>query len=351
MTDVNVEDLKAQVTALKQGEPKLRAREIADRLKISEAQLLALRVGEGVTRLDDRFKEMLEGMPAVGRVMVLTRNESVVHERKGEFDNVKLGKVMGIVLNREIDLRIFLGKWVHGFLVRDALKTGERVSVQVFDETGKAIHKIYLQDESNRAAFDALIESHIAAEQSQVVQVRHAEGDPVERPDSDVDAVGFLKKWSEMTDVHQYMGMLKNFDITRPQSMRLAEGKFAERLPASVLDTLLNRAAQLQLPIMAFVSNRGCVQIHTGPIERVERIGPWLNVLDPDFNLHVFEERLDRAYIVRRPTVDGDIHALEFFDKDDHQVLAFYGERTEGHPELTDWRNLLSELLLPQAAE
>jgi hypothetical protein len=37
---------------------------------------------------------------------------------------------------------------------------------------------------------------------------------------------------------------------------------------------------------MCFVGNRGCIQIHTGPVKNIKIMGPWLNVMDPGFNLH-----------------------------------------------------------------
>ena len=65
---------------------------------------------------------------------------------------------------------------------------------------------------------------------------------------------------------------------------------------------------------MVFVGNRGCLQIHAGPVHRVEMVGPWLNVLDPGFNLHLREDRVTAAWVARKPSGHGDIHALELYD-------------------------------------
>ena len=82
-------ELKQNLATLKIAEPKLRARDLAERLKISEAELTSLSVGENVTRLVGDWKSLLVGMKNVGYVMALTRNESCVHERKGIYDNIK----------------------------------------------------------------------------------------------------------------------------------------------------------------------------------------------------------------------------------------------------------------------
>ena len=64
---------------------------------------------------------------------------------------------------------------------------------------------------------------------------------------------------------------------------------------------MLERASADQLPIMCFVGNPGCIQIHTGPVQRIHVMGPWLNVLDQGFNLHLREDHIEDAWIVRKP--------------------------------------------------
>ena len=71
--------------------PKMRERDLAAQLGISEAELVAARCGEGVVRLDARVGDLLNGLGAVGEVMALTRNESAVHEKIGVYANVTVG--------------------------------------------------------------------------------------------------------------------------------------------------------------------------------------------------------------------------------------------------------------------
>ena len=40
-------------------------------------------------------------MPNLGSVMALTRNDSCVHEKHGEYDNISIGPGHGLVLNRD----------------------------------------------------------------------------------------------------------------------------------------------------------------------------------------------------------------------------------------------------------
>ena len=67
---------------IEKNKPGIRIREAATSLALSEAQLLATKVGSGVTRLEPRWNEFLERLPKLGRVMSLTRKNTWVVLRK-----------------------------------------------------------------------------------------------------------------------------------------------------------------------------------------------------------------------------------------------------------------------------
>ncbi|MBR9863864.1 MAG: hypothetical protein GYB24_10530 [Rhodobacteraceae bacterium] len=115
MLDQTVTETFQSFQNLTQEKGAMRAVDAARALGISEAELVeAKQVGGAAKRLrrDDTrgFAALLEGMVGLGEVMCLTRNAHAVHERYGEFDNVNIGKVMGLVLSRTIDLRIFMNR-------------------------------------------------------------------------------------------------------------------------------------------------------------------------------------------------------------------------------------------------
>ena len=59
---------------------------------------------------------------------------------------------------------------------------------------------------------------------------------------------------------------------------------------------------------MIFVSSRGCIQIHTGEVRKLLPMGPWFNVMDPNFNLHLREDHVASAWVVKKPTTDGVVN-------------------------------------------
>ena len=340
MLSANNADLAARWTRLRGEQPALRIRDAATRLGVSEAELVALGVGTTATPLATDWPAILSEMPAVGRVMCLTRNEHCVHERHGRFEDVQVSGPHGLVLGPDIDLRLFLGSWKHGFAVCESVRSGERISLQFFDAAGEAVHKIYATDETDRIAFDALIARH-RGETPSLAMVPRAP-DPDDRPDGEIDVEGLRRAWRAMKDTHEFFGMLGKFKVGRVQALRLGGHEFARELPPRALRSALEAASAETTPIMIFVGSRGCIQIHTGPIKRLVEMDQWFNVLDPDFNLHLRQSAVARVFSVRKPTDDGVVTSIEAFDACGRTILLMFGARKPGKPELRAWRAIVA---------
>jgi putative hemin transport protein len=327
---------------------KLRARDAAQKLNVSEGELIASLIGAGATRLRTKGADIVKDIPALGPVMALTRNEHCVHEKIGPYLDVTINAMHGLVLGELIDLRIFPSRWHHGFAVIDEADDGPRRSIQIFDADGTAVHKIYQKPATDIAAFDRLIENWRAEDQTPELAVRDippAEGD---RADTEIDVGVLRSKWSAMEDTHEFFGILRGLKVGRLQALRLAGCAFANAVPADALAQVLEMARDSATPIMVFAGNPGCIQIHTGEVVNLKRMGPWINVLDPAFNLHLREDAIAGAWIVRKPTRDGDVTSLELFDKDGFCFAQLFGARKPGKPELEAWRAILSRV--PAAA-
>ena len=338
--------LKTRFEQLMQVEPKLRRRDAATRLNVPEASLLDAQCGLTAVRLKRNFADIIKEFPSLGYIMTLTRNASAVHERKGTFDNIRINGPMGLVItaDRKIDLRIIISRWESGFAVMETLADGPRYSLQFFDEHGMAIQKIYLQPESDLVAYEALVDRYCQIDHP--LLAFSTEKDVIEyAADKDVDQASLIKGWRDMTNVHQFFGLLKNHKVSRVQSFRLVGAPLAQTFDPTRLTSLLHEIAATDLSIMCFVGNCGNIQIHTGPINTVKTLGPWLNILDPEFNLHLLTQNIESAWLVRKPSVDGDITSLELYDKEGETIVQFFGQREEGNPENPQWRALAEGLL------
>ena len=331
-----------------------RARDAAAELGVSEAELVEAKGSAGVSRAlrqdpDRGFAPLLEAMTDVGEVMVLTRNEHSVHERHGQFANINIGKIMGLVLNKTIDLRLFMNHWASGFAVEEEVKSGKRLSMQFFDHSGEAVHKIYVTAKTNRPAFEALVDGWVseAPEKLFVLPPKPLDAD---RPDAEIDIAALRADWLAMKDTHEFFGLLKKHKVGRLQALRLVGEDLSHRLDNNAVVRMLELAAAKEAPIMCFVGNRGCIQIHSGPVKSIKAMGPWINVLDPDFNLHLRTDRIAETRIVRKPTSDGIVTSLEVFDADGVAFCMFFGVRHPGEAELDVWRAVLADLELEAAS-
>ena len=336
-------DLAARWTRLRGERPALRIRDAAATLGVGEVELVALGVGRTATPLASDWRALLNDMPSVGRVMCLTRNEHCVHERHGRFDDVQVSGPHGVVLGPDIDLRLFLSNWRYGFAVREPLKNSERLSLQFFDASGEAVHKIYATDETDRAAFDTLI-ARYRTQAPVAMEIVPRAPDAPDRSDAEIDVEGLRTAWRAMKDTHEFFGILGKLKVGRVQALRLAGEEFARELPARALRSAIEAAGADGTPIMIFVGNRGCIQIHTGPVKRLVETHGWFNVLDPTFNLHLRDRGVVRVFSVRKPTDDGIVTSIEAFDNRDRNVLLMFGERKPGKPELEQWRALVARI-------
>ncbi len=327
--------------------PQTRIRDAAAALGVSEAELLATEIGATVVRLTDNFDEILQEFHTLGRVMALTRNEEIVHERKGEYGAVEVmsghGK-MGLVLGDDIDLRIFFAHWKFGFAVKSENPRGTMRSFQFFDPSGTAIHKIFLTDASDSALYEKLVEKYRGDDQSPAIMIESQSAKSPEKDDSEIDVEAFQKAWAELKDTHGFFPLLRKFGVAREQALRLADREMAFQVTTDSYQYVLKKASEMKLPVMVFVGNNGIIQIHTGEVENIVEARGWFNVLDEKFNLHIDQKNIASAWIVKKPTGDGTVSSLEIFNRKGENVALFFGKRKPGIPEKEEWRELLSSV-------
>ena len=333
-------ELKERWAEYKLANPKSRIRDDAKALGTSEAELLATGLGTTVQLLDGDFRELIKEMGSLGHVMALTRNDHVVHERKGVYEKISFNNHVGLVLGEDIDLRLFLGDWKFGFAVSE----NERFSLQFFNSFGEAEHKIYLTDKSNKESYDALVGKYLAADQDVNLFVTEKKEKVAEPEDAlELDRAAFQQEWLALKDTHDFFTLLRKHKLSRKQALRYAPEGYAHRIKPESMKLLFDAISETELPIMVFVSNPNCIQIHTGPIKKIFVMGPWLNVMDPEFNLHLREDAIDEAWVVRKPTEDGIVTGIELIDKDGVMFNQFFGKRKPGIPELAEWPALIEQ--------
>lgn len=359
---INPNDLGARWGALRTEQPKLQIRDAARSLGVSEADLLATNLGNGVTRLQadgDQPREIMRAALDLGLLLATTRNENGVIERTGTATRLKpqeeapaldkdkeaervarLRNIAGGYLGGDIDLRFHFANWKYAFAVAQPGRDGKMArSLQFFDGHGTSVHKMFLRNDGAIAVFDKLVQDFRAPQQA-VLNVAPPDVKLAEKPDGNVDLKEFQLAWGELTDVHQFARLMKEFGVSREQALRLAPAGASQRITPLALRQLLDDAAKQQIAIMAFLGNDGVTQIFSGKINKTAASGEWYNVLDPEFNLHLRESALSSGWVVRR----AGVTSIEFFDKDGEQVITFFGVRERNQPQPQSWTDLAQSL-------
>lgn len=317
------EELIERRDSLLAAEPKLRGRALALRLGVSEAQLLLLDCGRSTHRLRSEWLEIIRGISGLGTVMAFTRNEWILHEKIGRYSDLSLhasGKAM--VVGEEIYLRLSFDQWRFGF----AVKEGILRSLQFFDRFGSAVHKVYLLDDSDPKAFDSLVHAYacrpddirVVIETPPPVPVQHHLGFAI-------DIESFWSDWDSQGDLHEVGNLLARYGLRHVHAFRLAGDKRARQLPTRAFARSLEMAAERATPLVIQIENRGVIQMHAGTISNVSRSGRWLNIIDPTFNLHLFEEAVAETWVVNRPTAKGPVLALEAIDVAGNSLATIFG--------------------------
>jgi putative hemin transport protein len=258
---------------------------IAERIGVSECELVASRVGQGVIRLTPRWQPLLEALARLGPVYSVTRNRGGVIEKKGEYPPLERQGAYCVFASPAIHLRLSLACWGSAFAVE-----WPAPGIQFFARNGEEVHHVYLTRKSRSSEFAAICREFADADQSQ--------RQPVE-PD-------FGRRASRL------------------DAYAVAEGQFTRAVEPASGRRLLQNAARKGMLLTILFGNPGCVQIHRGAIQQVVSCNGWLNVLDPGVELSFEESMVASAWVVRKPARSGAAHVtLELFDAEGREIVSF----------------------------
>lgn len=131
---------------------------------------------------------------------------------------------MAVVENADINLHMLLTRWHSGFAFSEQTALGWRESLQFFDQTGVAMHKIYLTEESNIDHFYDLIDDYAAADQTPSLIVSDHPPIAPERLDSSIDIISFRTGWDAMQGINDFVALQFRYHINRLQALRMPGG-------------------------------------------------------------------------------------------------------------------------------
>lgn len=322
-----------------------RHREIAEQLNISEGELVAAHIFAPestlmrATRLRPDWYALLVACAALQQVMALTRNAACVHEKDGVYSTVTEQANVVAVHGDQIDLQCRLEHWQHGFAVEESSEKGVQRSLQFYDAAGVAVHKLFLRPQSDAAAYGALVERFADADQLPGINTQ-----PCAATTAIQEVASFLVALDMVQDARDLQSALTQCQGGCLPYLTALSPETARQVPADAARRLLETAAAEALEMLILTGNAGVTQAHSGPINKVAVMGPWLNVLDPGFNLHLREDHIGSAWVVTQSGVHGLFSALALLNQAGELITLFASATVTGQPEPKAWAEVIERL-------
>lgn len=332
----------ARLRALKH-DATMRPFDLAAQLGLPEAALVEAELGLEATRIDPTLGRLIPAIQSLGEVMALTRNRSCVIEKIGTYNAFHDGDHAAMTLDPEIDMRFFPRHWVHAYAVAAEGKDGTRRSIQIFDAAGDAVHKVHLRATSDLDAWARLVADLAVEDQASL-----SDFGPRAAPEGarivEARAQELRDEWLRMTDTHQFNTLVRRVKMNRLGAYRVVGAPMARPLAVEAVPQLLDAVRDQDQQVMLFVGNMGCIEIHSGPVRNVKPMGPWLNVLDERFNLHLRGDHVAEVWLVDKPTKRGPAISVEAFDAAGELIFQCFGMRAEKGGDTEGWARLVAGL-------
>lgn len=334
-------DLGSQWAAWRTDHPYSGLRDDARDLGVSEAELLATGCGSTVTRLCGGWVELLRGLQELGPVAVQTESNGSLIEARGSAVVAGWSGRCGMVRVGVSRLRVQLDHIYHCYAVTDAGGSG---MLHFCDADGQRVLTIGQLPETMGERWAQLVRRFASAEQHPWVRTAPVSAAGHMIPDSTVDVKALRAAWDGLRGPLDFTIMLQRFSISRAQAVRLAGESRAQAVAKSTFSVALRCASNAMVPLALSVESAGVTQVYTGLTRRVEASGGLLALIEPGFRLYVSEPRIKSAWLVRRPSEQGVLSSLQYFDADDQPVLRVAGNTTPGEPGLKRWERLVASL-------
>ena len=289
-------NLKSKWKKFQQDNPKVRIRDAAYQMKVSEAELLSTEINETVSfLLIEDMAAFIKDVLKVDKIMLLIRSDYVVHEKTIKTKNIRLEDNQIIDLDKNdcsiLDFNIDAFEYV--FFQKKMHSNRELKSFQFFDKAGMAILKIYLKGK-DLGFFDEIDLKYKKTYNYEM------------QSDLDINNSNLLDSKIKINLPYDTSNSKTTCRDISVKSLRL----------------ILENASDMKTPIQIHALGLGTIQYHRNTVRNIVDYGPWVNVIDQKFNLHVLENGLTRASLIQYQFKDCQQYLINFFDKNNTHVLG-----------------------------
>ena len=267
---------------------KLRIRDISNKLNVSEAELLSLSVNDSVSFLSiNDFNQFFTYLLSnIDKVMFLIRSEFVVHEKIIIPFQYKI--INDSIINKKNNsllIKFNSETFKYSFFEIKRHNNRNLKSFQFFDYDGTSVLKIYLKGKKD-VEFENLANQYKIEYKYQI-----------QKDFTSDKYIQFKNKHSDKIPPHS------DFKLTLRQ--------------------LLNGIAKKSIPVNIYAFGIECMQCHSDIIKNIVDYGPWLNVMDKNFNIHVLENKISFF----KSGIRDDNNCIDFYDINNNLVLSISGKK------------------------
>jgi putative hemin transport protein len=321
--------------------------DIAAGMNITEAELMAARVGFGVVRLRPEWNALLAALPGLNQVRAVTTNSCAAIETTGTYPGLQQMGSYFAMASDGIDLRLSLPYWDSAFAVAERNSCpGETVrSICFYGKNGGLIHRVFLTRGSCLSGFDELVENfiHPCQLRTQVTEMGFGSA-PTVIPKA-VDKDVFLERWGAMKDTREFFALLREFRLSRQDAFQLGEARFTRRIAPELLYGLLHSFVQHKIPVLLLVGHSACVQVYRGLLTSEGESGNEVTVRASKVRCRFCKPAIAMAWLVDKPTSKGVVRSLELFDSASRPTASVLAMSAEGFLTPSQWEALLFPLL------
>ncbi len=342
--DIHYHDLKTTWDIFKQTHPHVDITDTATTLGVSEAELIATGCGDMTTRLKEKWPEIISQVTKLGKIKTICCNLHATHEQIGIYQTSCFIDNTGLIKQNNFDTRLCLNAWHSGFAVTEIVQGKQQHSLQFFDIHGHAIYKIYLTSKSRYDAYLKLVKAYTSADQSKQQITLPTPSSNSTEPNSQIEPDRVRTHWNMLQDIHRLPELFTLFNSSPTHCLRLAGNDLARPISPLLFSELMYALEGGSLPIAISVSNTATTQTHVGPIYNIKTLGPWLKVINDDFNFSIREDRIGSSWIVRIPNFYGYVDSLILYDNKDNNIAYLSCQQTTEQPEELAWHKLLASL-------
>ena len=275
----------------------VRIKDVADRLSLSEGELLSSRIGDNIFYLKvSDFNIFFEKILLSKKIMTLIRSEFVVHEKILNTSKIKINNNSFVDLSNNSSAILLFDKQIfkHVFYQKMIHNKKELKSFQIFDSTGRAVLKIY--DKANNSnIFDEVCEEYKITYKYEMQELNNKIIDVMKN----IDLKDFF---------------CKNNSISKKKLV-------SEKNKISLRDTL-EYFVQNQIPIKIYARGNGTTQYHCDFIKNIVDFGVWINVIDKKFNIHINEDKIIKSIFIKDSINEKFYYSIEYFDISGEHVMG-----------------------------